>query len=438
MEDKKTLILIDGHALAFRSYFALERTGMKTSDKEPTWAVFGFFKAIFDLLKNPKINPDCICVAFDVGHQTFRVEKYEEYKANRESMPDNMRSQMGLIMDGLKAFNIPIYTKEGFEADDVIGTIAKKASALGHRTIILTGDQDAFQLIDREGTISVLIPSKGELIDYDWARVYNKLGVYPDQVIDYKALRGDTSDNIPGIRGIGEKTAVKLLDRFQTLDNVLAHVDDVDGKSLKEKLKNGVDMAKLSYFLATIKCDVDIDFDFEKTKLDMPDVDGIEFSKKNLDSKIVFITNYDTRIKEAFGPNVYGYISKSNLENELYNKVDEMITLIKDNYTVSFNVHGQETLVRINDIIYCQFLGGRIVSIVYKNKSLMIKNVTLKKVREKLDNRFIKINRDTIINQNKIIDFQNDNVYLEGVNSRFEVSVRNRTLIKRVFFEKYR
>lgn len=275
MDDKKTLILIDGHALAFRSYFALERTGMKTSEKEPTWAVFGFFKAIFDLLKNPRINPDCICVAFDVGHQTFRVEKYEEYKANRESMPDNMRSQMGLIMEGLNAFNIPIYTKEGFEADDVIGTIAKKASALGHKTIILTGDQDAFQLIDREGSVSVLIPSKGELIDYDWARVYNKLGVYPDQVIDYKALRGDTSDNIPGIRGIGEKTAVKLLDRFQTLDNVLSHIDDVDGKSLKEKLKKGVEMAKLSYFLATIKCDVDIDFDFEKTKLDMPDVDEV-------------------------------------------------------------------------------------------------------------------------------------------------------------------
>ncbi|WP_296883421.1 response regulator, partial [Thomasclavelia sp.] len=194
----------------------------------------------------------------------------------------------------------------------------------------------------------------------------------------------------------------------------------------------------LSLFLYRSVKEIDRDLDFILLDIDMPDVDGIEFSKKNLDTKIVFITNYDTRIKEAFGPNVYGYISKSNLENELYNKVDEMITLIKDNYTVSFNVHGQETLVRINDIIYCQFLGGRIVSIVYKNKSLMIKNVTLKKVREKLDNRFIKINRDTIINQNKIIDFQNDNVYLEGVNSRFEVSVRNRTLIKRVFFEKYR
>lgn len=275
MSTGKTLILIDGHALAFRSFFALERTGMKTSDKEPTWAVFGFFKAIFDLLKNPKISPDCIAVAFDVSHQTFRTECFEDYKANREQMPDTMRSQMGLIMEGLKAFNIPIYTKEGFEADDVIGTIVTKASKLGHKTIILTGDQDAFQLIDQEGTVSVLIPSKGELINYDWAGVYNKLGIYPDQVIDYKALRGDTSDNIPGIKGIGEKTAVKLLERFKTLDNVLSHIDEVDGKSLKEKLANGVEMAKMSYFLATIKRDVDIDFDFEKTNLEMPDIEEV-------------------------------------------------------------------------------------------------------------------------------------------------------------------
>ena len=252
MDNSKTLILIDGHALAFRSFYALERTGMKNSDKEPTWAVFGFFKAIFDLLKNPKINPDCIAVAFDVSHHTFRTECYQEYKANREQMPDTMQSQMGLIMEGLEAFSIPIYTKSGFEADDVIGTIVTKATKLGHKTIILTGDQDAFQLIDKEGYVSVLIPSKGELINYDWAGVYNKLGVFPDQIVDYKALRGDTSDNIPGIKGIGEKTAAKLLDRFKTLDNVLAHIDEVDGKSLKEKLQNGVEDAKMSYFLATI------------------------------------------------------------------------------------------------------------------------------------------------------------------------------------------
>src|SRR5574344_788523 len=164
----KTLVLIDGHALAFRQFFALERTAMKNSQNQPTWAVYGFFKAIFDLLA--KIKPDCIAVAFDVSHHTFRTEMYDEYKANRETMPDSLSTQMGLICEGLKAFDIPIYTKEGFEADDVIGTISKKASELGHTTLILTGDQDSFQLIDREGTVKVIVPSKGELIEYDWYR----------------------------------------------------------------------------------------------------------------------------------------------------------------------------------------------------------------------------------------------------------------------------
>ena len=129
MGNEKTLILIDGHALAFRQYFALERTNMKTTEGTPTWAVYGFFKAIFDLLKNPNLKADAIAVAFDVSHQTFRTEKYPEYKSNREAMPDNMRIQMGLIYEGLKAFSIPIYTKEGFEADDVIGTISKSYTA---------------------------------------------------------------------------------------------------------------------------------------------------------------------------------------------------------------------------------------------------------------------------------------------------------------------
>ena len=281
VDNKKTLILIDGHALAFRSYFALERTGMKTTDKVPTWAVFGFFKAVFDLLKNQEIKPDAIAVAFDVGRQTFRVEHYDQYKANRETMPDTLRSQMGLICEGLQALNIPMYTKEGFEADDVIGTITKEASGQGHKTLILTGDQDAFQLIDREGLVSVLIPSKGELIEYDWEKVHEELGGYRNQVVDYKALRGDTSDNIPGIRGIGEKTAVKLLTRFHNLENILNSTDEIKEKALKQKLIDGVEMAKMSQFLATIKRDVDIDFDINKTSLELPDVNKVvEFLKK--------------------------------------------------------------------------------------------------------------------------------------------------------------
>lgn len=272
MGEQKTLILIDGHALAFRQYYALERTNMQTKQKTPTWAVFGFFKAIFDLLKNETLNVDAIGVAFDVSHHTFRTEKYEEYKSNREAMPDSMQVQMELIYEGLKAFNIPIYTKEGFEADDVIGTISKRACDLGHRVLILTGDQDAFQLVRKNGCVKVIIPSKGELLEYDWDKVYEKLGVYPNQVIDYKALRGDTSDNIPGIRGIGEKTAVKLLSEFQTVDNVLDKVDEIESKSIREKVKNGIEDAKLSKYLATIDQNVELNFDFDKTNLELPNI----------------------------------------------------------------------------------------------------------------------------------------------------------------------
>lgn len=272
---QKTLILIDGHALAFRMFFALERTGMKTTDNQASWAVFGFFKAVFDLLKNQDIKPDAITVAFDVGRQTFRVEKYPEYKANRETMPDTLRSQMSLIFEGLKAFNIPIYTKEGYEADDVIGTICDKATKLGHKTLILTGDQDSFQLIDKDGFVKVLIPSKGELIEYDWQKVYEKLGVYPNQVVDYKGLRGDTSDNIPGIRGIGEKTAQKLLSRYPNMEELFAHCQEIPENAVRQKICEGKEIGMLSKELATIIKDVDIDFEFESSHIDLPNIDDV-------------------------------------------------------------------------------------------------------------------------------------------------------------------
>ena len=275
MGSEKTLILIDGHALAFRQYYALERTNMKTTDGVPSWAVYGFFKSIFDLLKNKNLNPDAIAVAFDVSHKTFRVEKYPEYKSNRSSMPDPMRVQMDLIYEGLRAFNIPIYTKEGFEADDVIGTISKKACELGHKVLILTGDQDAFQLVDKEGCVKVILPSKGELIEYNWDKIYEKWGVYPDQVVDYKALRGDTSDCIPGIKGIGEKTAQKLLDKYKTLENILADCENIHENAVRYRISGGVEIAKLSKYLATIVRDLDIDFDFSLTNIELPDVKAV-------------------------------------------------------------------------------------------------------------------------------------------------------------------
>lgn len=277
----KTLILIDGHALAFRQYYALERTNMQTSDGTPTWAVFGFFKAIFDLLKNKELKADAIGVAFDVSHKTFRTETYADYKCNRSAMPDPMRLQMGLIFEGLKAFNIPIYTKEGFEADDVIGTISQKACELGHKVLILTGDQDAFQLVDKEGCVKVILPYKGELIEYNWDKIYEKLGVYPNQVIDYKGLRGDTSDCIPGVKGIGEKTAQKLLARYGTLDAILQDCENIPEKAVRQKICDGKEQAKMSQYLATIVRDLDVDFDFDKTKVELPDVSVVtEYLKK--------------------------------------------------------------------------------------------------------------------------------------------------------------
>lgn len=281
MGSEKNLILIDGHALAFRQYYALERTNMKTTDGIPSWAVYGFFKSVFDLLKNKNLNPDAIAVAFDLSHHTFRVEKYPEYKSNRSCMPDPMKIQMELIYEGLKAFNIPIYTKEGFEADDVIGTISKKATELGHKVLILTGDQDAFQLVDKEGNVKVILPSKGELSEFDWDKIHEKLGVYPDQVIDYKALRGDTSDCIPGIRGIGEKTAQKLLDKYKNLENILADCENIPEKAIRHRICEGVEIARLSKYLATIVRDVDIDFDFSLANIELPDVKAVtEFLTK--------------------------------------------------------------------------------------------------------------------------------------------------------------
>ncbi len=281
MQDKNFL-LIDGHALAYRYFFALERTAMKTTDNQPTWAVFGFFKAVFDLLQNNTIKPDAIAVAFDVSRHTYRTEMYSEYKANRESMPDTLRSQLALIVEGLAALNIPILTKEGYEADDVIGTIAAKAKQKQHKTYILTGDRDSFQLVDREGYIEVIMPSKGELVEFNWYKVYEKMGVYPYQITDYKGLSGDTSDNIPGIKGIGEKSACKLLSRFDKLEQIYEHIDEVTEKALNKKLTEGREIAFLSKELATIQKNLDIDFDFDCAKLEMPNYDAvIEFFKKN-------------------------------------------------------------------------------------------------------------------------------------------------------------
>ncbi len=330
MEDKKTLILIDGHALAFRMFFALERTNMQTTTHIPTWAVYGFFKAIFDLLADKKLNicPNSIAVAFDVSKATFRLEKYEDYKANRLTMPDTLRTQLELIKEGLNSLDIPIYTKMGYEGDDVIGTIALQARKKGHKTYILTGDKDSFQLIDDMGLTTVLIPSKGEIIKYDKEEVYKKLEIYPNQVVDYKALCGDTSDNIPGIKGIGPKSASTLLNEYQNLDNIYQNIDKISKKSLKEKLITGKEDAYMSQFLAKIVDDLDIEFDFDSACLTKPDKQKVI----NFLSKMEFF---------SFVKNIDKLLLPFNSEKACVSNNDNTNNVQTNNQTVQMGLFGE-------------------------------------------------------------------------------------------------
>lgn len=183
---------------------------------------------------------------------------------------------------------------------------------------------------------------------------------------------------------------------------------------------------------------IDNDLDFILLDIDMPDIDGIIFSKQHRNYRIVFVTNYDTRIKEAFGPNVYGYVSKGNLEEELVEKVKEVIEVIKCDYYVTFKVNGIDINIRVDDIIYCQYLGNHIVSIVYHDKKININNSSLKKVKEVLNEYFIEISQDIIINKHRIINFEDRYVYIDGINSKFEVSVRKRKLVRKSFYETFR
>ncbi len=273
--NKKNLILIDGHSLAYRMYYALEHTRMKTKDNKPTWAVYGFLTALFSLLQ--KTKPDAIAVSFDVGSETFRNALYSEYKANRSAMPEELREQMSVIHRSVELLGIPIYELAGYEADDVIGTLSKRAAEEGWLVHILTGDQDSFQLV-QDDHVEILIPSRSPregLRTFNRQAVYDKWGVYPEQVIDYKGLRGDTSDNIPGIPGVGEKTAVKLLSEYSTLDALYANLDKLPKNKLLEKLQTHKDQAFLSRQLATIDLQTPIEANFEDCHLVIPDLTAL-------------------------------------------------------------------------------------------------------------------------------------------------------------------
>jgi DNA polymerase-1 len=255
-----TLALLDGHALFHRSFHAFPDE-MSTTAGEPTNAIYGFTRMLLDVLRI--IKPEYLALTFDRPTPTFRHKDYAPYKAHRPSLPEGMRPQFGRIRDVVAAFNIPIYELDGFEADDLLGTLARQAEEKHVRTVIATGDLDTLQLVDDWTRVTFArSPRKGEFEYFDRAAVEARFGVEPAQVVDYKGLVGDTSDNIPGVPGIGPKTASKLIGEYGTLENILDHLDELTGRT-KLLLSENREQALHSKYLATIVTDAPVTLDLE-------------------------------------------------------------------------------------------------------------------------------------------------------------------------------
>ncbi|HLB30825.1 MAG TPA: 5'-3' exonuclease H3TH domain-containing protein, partial [Gammaproteobacteria bacterium] len=262
---KKRLFIVDGHALCYRAYFAFIRNPLVNSNGQNTSAIFGFARMLLRLITDQK--PDYLAVAFDPPKKSFRFALYSEYKANRQKMPDDLRSQIDEIKKMIETLGITRIEEADFEADDVLGTIAKKYASRDVDVMLVTGDKDAYQLVG--GNVKIYANKKGisEYEVYGAKEVEEMLGVRPDQVIDYMALTGDASDNIPGVKGIGEKTAQKLINAFGSLDGLYDRIDEVSGKQ-KEILIREKDMAYLSRDLVTVRTDLPIRHDISELRFE--------------------------------------------------------------------------------------------------------------------------------------------------------------------------
>lgn len=253
---KKSLLLVDGNSIIYRAYFGIAgRSDMRAPDGTPTGALYAFMNIYFKFLE--EINPDHVCVCFDVKGPTFRHKEYPEYKATRKPMPEDLQKQIPILIRILETMGVPKVEAEGYEADDLIGSISASAKEKDWKTYILSGDKDDLQLVGED--ISVIMPttrkSQTQTHIYDTDTVEEKYGIQPSQFVDLKALMGDASDNIPGVKGIGEKGAVKLLKEFGDLDTIYSSLDKIPPR-ISEKLEKQKEMAYLSKSLATIKKDL--------------------------------------------------------------------------------------------------------------------------------------------------------------------------------------
>src|SRR3989338_3464604 len=352
----KKLVLIDGHALVHRAFHALPPT-LNSPKGVPTNAVFGFISVLLKMLKD--LKPDYVVATFDLAAPTFRHEEFAEYKAHREKTPDELHAQVPLVKEVLMAFGIPIYEKAGFEADDLIGSLAEKSKKnKGVQTIIMTGDLDTLQLVDDDKVI-VFTLRKGvtDTVIYDENEVFKRYGLKPEQLNDFKGLKGDPSDNIPGVPGVGEKTAAMLIQKFGNLEKLYESIAEVKSKKLKvksedkilsekliQKLLENKDTAFFSKKLATIIRDVDIDFDLDRADwlkhLDRSEIERL-FKELGLYSLIKRLEEISTpsqgemQLFEAAAP---GQVADRVRESKSDKEITEVISKINKDTEMTFDI----------------------------------------------------------------------------------------------------
>lgn len=282
----KKFVIIDAMALAYKAYFAFISRPLSTAKGEPTSATFGFVSQLIKILEDTK--PNYLAVAFDSKEKTFRHEEYKEYKSSRAAMPDDMIPQIGRIKEIIEAMNIPIYILARYEADDLIGTAVREAKELGYDSYVITPDKDMNQLVNSK--VKVLKPGKSsdDFLLFDENKVKEEFGFEPKQMIDYLALVGDASDDIPGVAGVGPKTATPLIQKYGSIENLYKHMDEIEKESIKNKLVQNKENAFLSKRLATINCEVPIQFDFEHAKLTPPDFNKLKHICLDLEFKTFY------------------------------------------------------------------------------------------------------------------------------------------------------
>lgn len=362
----KKILLIDGNSMANRAFYATMGRMMKTPTGISTNAVYGFFQIMFKTIEEEK--PDKIIVAFDISSSEKRTKIFNEYKAGRHKAPEDLTIQFPIIKELLKTMNIPIVQKDGIEADDILGAIAKKEGKKGNKIIILTGDRDYFQLVDMNVNIRYpkTIMGKTEYIIYDNYKINEEYGLTPEKLIEVKALMGDASDNIPGVKGIGEKTALKLIIQFGSLEKIYEYIENSDGKEIAKATLNKLIQDKEMAYVSRDLGRIDIEYDYEKDL-------GI-----NIDS----IKYTDWRTEEAFS-----YLKKLSFNKFLDKFKDIEIKKAEDTNKIEENEN-----YSIEDILN--------TDINSKKKEEAIRNSRndYKKEKESLENKVREIKEDIKLN----------------------------------------